>query len=964
MARFNFAIPGRSKKQAAPIPPPLEPMSKAQRILGSDSLSPTSWEDSSASGISASVPETVSSSSRADDRSRRAPPREWGDDSDVVPRHLRYDGTTTDDEAYSQDTRAPREQASSSTIKSWYDKSKQPLAISQQTSASAMAKGLPSKAQRLLDMENIYSHTAQSKGRKKPSRLDLSRSARSKPQSRDADSSPRSVLSPLSTTSPTTPDAVLRSRRKLTKHPTHESLRRDAAAAAAAAAQRPATSASHTRRNKQQQSQQQPQSQQQQPSRQQQATQRLNDISTLYRHYEQMSFAQFMGDNDDNLDSTGHGETLRMDKDPAELAETLAPARDEYRPRHIPTHSIDRQRDDSGPLNSHPMQSNSPSPRDVPSSSQRSPPANGLQHIQITHPPRRGSDQLSPTDCGASVSSRHTRTSKASFQASELQDKSVLMLSSDSEEDEEETSYVNGLTQDSASSTQGTSRSPVPGVGSSILSEDQSISPSMRSDESLSPRGRHSSQFRAMSSTPTGFFTIGATHFSSKSTSPAPSTINSRETVQRVPYAGLPDSKSNVSLPTTNSSVGTSERRKRPESYGIQQARCITLVSARGPRSDKDTGDETDPSPTSNRRASARQSNATMSTQTASSPPLSPTSMEFYIQPAQPESANGQDGDGLMGLTQQEKMLIHALRQRRKQMRRNSPPEGALPQRSQSSMGHMPKVSENTITEDFDFPAPPSKREARARAMGSHAGSESSSMVSLAIPGAPDDGLNGGDLPSSSTPDGTLFVLSPPSSHSKPAPSKSSSRKLRTSTSFDSFHPRSQQPLPTPPRQAPIAEQDDDLSALRMELGGLSHPSATSGNKRLSRGRSTTTPTNLRNSLPVPPRPTIDTASVRRQNSTMTRQEGSKTRRGRTPTLRNQHRDHWDIVEEEIPHMLPSQPETETDEEPGIPRPDSPISPMTVLDPPARGSTMNKPGVRLSAFGPPPGEFAWWGDED
>jgi hypothetical protein len=65
-----------------------------------------------------------------------------------------------------------RRQSNASTIYSHYDRSKVPLSISQQTSNSAMAKGLPSKANSLLDMDGTLAGPAHRK--KKPSRLDLS----------------------------------------------------------------------------------------------------------------------------------------------------------------------------------------------------------------------------------------------------------------------------------------------------------------------------------------------------------------------------------------------------------------------------------------------------------------------------------------------------------------------------------------------------------------------------------------------------------------------------------------------------------------------------------------------------------------------------------------------------------------------------------------------------------------------
>ncbi|OAA57126.1 hypothetical protein SPI_07507 [Niveomyces insectorum RCEF 264] len=109
----------------------------------------------------------------------------FDDESGVLPIDPNGDRRNTGDgdartDAFGQgeqsiaDASSIRRKHSSSTIVSYYDKSKVPLVISQQTSSSAMAKGLPLKASSLLDMDGTLARTADD-ARKKPTKLDLSR---------------------------------------------------------------------------------------------------------------------------------------------------------------------------------------------------------------------------------------------------------------------------------------------------------------------------------------------------------------------------------------------------------------------------------------------------------------------------------------------------------------------------------------------------------------------------------------------------------------------------------------------------------------------------------------------------------------------------------------------------------------------------------------------------------------------
>ena len=139
MGKFGF--PSR-KKNSAPIVTVVDPpLSKAHKILGSTPLSidgrPPKAYGNSSRGFRLSVTESLGSArdlatwSRADNLSQGG--SSWGGDSDVIPREkIKGLGMVENYSEYDTDySSALREKASSSTISSWYDKTKMPLAISQ-----------------------------------------------------------------------------------------------------------------------------------------------------------------------------------------------------------------------------------------------------------------------------------------------------------------------------------------------------------------------------------------------------------------------------------------------------------------------------------------------------------------------------------------------------------------------------------------------------------------------------------------------------------------------------------------------------------------------------------------------------------------------------------------------------------------------------------------------------------------
>lgn len=953
MAKFTFPIPGRSKKTAAATTS-TEPMSKAQRILGSTHLSIDSkkqWDNTSNSGISVSVSESTASATNSSGRNR--PRKEWGDDSEVMPERLLR--VNEEDGAYSDYTGALREQPSSSTIKSWYDRTTQPLSVSQQTSASAMAKGPPSKAQRLLDMDNKHT-PATNKDKKKPAMLDLSSTKSGKKDwdgpvlGNDYVTRSPSILSPL-----TPGGSGKRPRRRIQKRSTHESLRKQQEQEERS---RPGTGGS-----------------QKQPD-----SGRHDDLPSLYKHYEQMSFAQMMDEEDEVK------EVLKPDKYSEPQSDRLADVKEDGPAAVFQQQPYRREEDVQGPLNSHPTivshSTNSSRSTQRTHPTPLSHPTYGLNYpTQVVHAPTPTKMEHSPSDYAASVSSRHTRTSKASkrteksFQTADLQEKSVLMLSSDSEEDDEDDAYDESRDTISAA--------PTPRRSSVTETPADSHGTMLDDSNSLSTRNSNLTATNRMSSAPAGFLTI-PTHLGSKTPSPVstPSTGNLRESTQWGPQTfHIPPSPSDASLSTTVSSASTTMTWQEREGYGVQEARAVTMVPAQGPddvveeeATDSDLEYE---NPQSVVRESQLPPAANTAEPTPPMSPLSPSSMEFYIQTPQPLAMDG-GHEHMMGLTRQEQMLIQALRQRRETMRQSSAPAPAeSSQRRTSQRGHRSNPSEATITEstfNFGFPAPPSnKNDASSTAQ--------SSMVDLPIPGNKED--DNPDRSSSCTADGTMFVLSPPPTHHK---TKSITNSIRESRSTGSIRRSVQQPPPTTgvsrddAMQAPLERTRSKRASPRDSLM-IPKPRASLRRQRLPSEREREREQNGTPERPTPqgkqfehwpiteeePAPLPLPQRSQKQYHSVTpeqhpiRQSSLRKPQHRSPPRRQE--DHFDV---QSYNQTPARGNAHVDQDAGIPRPDSPISPMAEAFPavPTKRRTQLNQGARLSAFGPPQGEFGWWGDED
>ncbi|KAK1998894.1 hypothetical protein LX36DRAFT_14549 [Colletotrichum falcatum] len=622
-SKFTFPMPGRKQKE--PFGPIVSgPMSKAQKILGIAEINidaPRQWDTASASGISVSVSESTATYNasemtrglRHDDGASSCRNPQWEQESEIVPACLASRFSQLNTAGEFTETSSLTRRGSNSTITSWYDKSKMPLSISQQTSSSAMAKGLPPKANAVLDIEGKESnHLASSddpKARKRPSRLDLGpllalhkhHSLRGKTESQQVARESRRQPSLTSLASlpqlERTPSIPQRAQRKLTRRSTLDSIK--------SMGGRPRAGSSSRRG--------------------------ANDISTLpnlYEHYEQMTF-------DSALGHDGHDGPLAA-SDPS-----LDPA---GQTRLRSSSTADQKKNAPRPPPRPPIQYEATSPTTE-------------DHVgAFPEPPRPTGQyqqmQAADRDCASSVSSRYTKTSRASKRTShsivesDLMEKSVLSLSSDSEED--------GLT-DSVSKFTESRGSDASSLGpSSLRSANSRDAPS-----SVAKSSRRSTKHTGFAST------VDYLGIPSKAP-PAQPPVNYPTRMSSLPATAYkpPAASNRLSRHSTNSSSTTrssGDRPARPAYGGAQETRASSVpppaefyappVRVEQPQ----------------RMLAAKSSSARSVDQPT--PPISPTSTKASI-PAEPSADTPSETDArFMAVTRQEEMLLAALRMKRARMR-------------------------------------------------------------------------------------------------------------------------------------------------------------------------------------------------------------------------------------------------------------------------------------------------------
>ncbi|KAK3934996.1 hypothetical protein QBC46DRAFT_272696 [Diplogelasinospora grovesii] len=669
MSKFTFPLPGRKQKSAHP-PTISGPLTKVQKILGTGEINIDSstapkdsnrpWEAKSSSGISITLSETsaghtdggesglmtLGEDESLDSIAQRM--GRWEDESEIIPRGLNRQSQTamgSQGNDLITDASSLRRRQSSSTITSFYDKSKLPLSISQQTSSSAMAKGLPAKANALLDVDGAISGGK----KKKPTRLDLS-SFLSKAKSSkyiNPETVKGQLLAPEVARSPSDMPSS-----PLTPPPIQQRV--------------------EPPRPLQQPSQGREAANPSDPTRHRPTKSTVN-LHNLYDHYEQRTFQDMM-----EKEMYGGGFT---DAD-------LEPHVD----RQISAYPTPPTSSSTNAyLSPVPVPPVPPVPIQAQHAAKQARMANAVDMPSITGT-SPSSLMSPPADCNASISSRHTRTSKASKRTDrsltdiDLQQNSVLSLSSDSEDDGYATSAKGSLAVPPLSDGQVSPTSPRSAM-------------SQRSGAASTQDSRGKQQKRTSFAASPQFHTIPegtatATAIPPKIAARASSLVPGPVAKKQSPGFSHQTSRYSVATTATCRTVSYDSR----QSVDVDDTKAIAMVPAQSvPQRPKrpESLDEF-PSPPGHRAPIpiARRT----STSEQPTPPLSPTSVDFYLQ-SQRNSTAGFDNGSIrsgqslssaakagrrssnssslydansgrfMAVTRQEEMLLAALRMKRARMR-------------------------------------------------------------------------------------------------------------------------------------------------------------------------------------------------------------------------------------------------------------------------------------------------------
>lgn len=693
--RLKFPLPHRRQKQqhheVQSISAPMT--NKAQKFLGNaeiniDASSPTSpqepsrpWETRSAisgvSGISVTVSETTASGTLSRPGGTTVTtgtvPRgkaAWDQESDIIPKGLGISGSSAGRNQaldITTDASSLRRRGSGSTIVSYYDKSKLPLSISQQTSNSAMAKGLPNKAAELLDME-CPRPAPTPPTKKKPGRLDLSHLLPSSASARlarfahkgsmvlgpDLLTRSPSLLSTSPGVSPSRSDS--KSEKKLSRKLTKESLR-------SLSSPRPQRLGSWSA---------EPKSAGPSTAGLRKRATDTGNLHHLYEHYEQTSFRDTI--NHDATASTSSRRPSEQDADSGSAADSRKESRQSTatsspstnKPRHHVSPSFNS-------VSWRPFPAYSPGEDCGPIAEN---PRTSLTSSNLASP---------PGEYATSVSSRHTRTSRASKMTESFADfdpnaTSILSLSSDSEDEYPDMPRT------------GTSNTSI-GSRDSIFSPVEHRRPSNTSLSQDSLRSQPRSKFRTSLSPQAPFQSIPEY---AKGPTPAPPSINPRTsslgsalTNNNSPRPSIsssvrsPSRLSQVSA-STSESIPTHFSRPRPSVTGasprqVSEVRHVAMLQS---RTSTPVQKRPEPIPEQTNRSPVAKS-ADTEKRSQPTPPLSPSSMEFVIR-GQFDTTTAHEGpiltlsgadsaghERFIAVTRQEEMLLAAMRAKRALMREN-----------------------------------------------------------------------------------------------------------------------------------------------------------------------------------------------------------------------------------------------------------------------------------------------------
>lgn len=654
MAFFLFPAPGR--KKMASHPPLTEPMSKAHRILGSFPLSidapPSNRDDASSSALSDDRSVTTATSCDPDSEAGDSfddhdvgiakSDSGWGDESGVLPHSLRLDNHFDDEAAGTITPSILRKSRSSSTIKSWYDKTKLPLSISQQTSSSAMAKGLPNKPDRMLDLD-LHSVCSldvptKSKNKKKPAKLDLS-SLMSAPRlirkvshrqlggggevalGLTCTKNAPIVLSPMTTMDGNLPQAPLLDASQ--RAPPNLTASRHDATGRRSGNQWPRTNDA------------------------------LSALPTLYDHYEQMSMRHVMK----------QCSQPDLSRSKAEPRAPRSSSKVEWQLARRPSKCFDEFHD---------------SPPPTPQT------AFHTKHMETSPLPATST---------TSVSNRHTKVSKTtvrSFGSADLQQTSVLMLS-DSEGDD----IPDDMSPLCKRTTQATARR------SPALENDVPplVASRSRASKERSKCSEKSADKRCKSSKQASFAPTD-TYMASGAWPPPTDSLRGATFLSSSIHsasAATDSSSRRTSLASNHSASSAATEQSKRSGYGIREARAVTMLPARPSSVARNDADETRQPMLDWDDSRHRQSIASSTDQLT--PPLSPTSVDFYIRSARSSIDGPGSHSRLMAVSRQEEMLLSALRQKQKAMRGSAMTdllEGIEGQEGEPSDGRRPSVTKSS----------------------------------------------------------------------------------------------------------------------------------------------------------------------------------------------------------------------------------------------------------------------------
>ncbi|KAL6866617.1 hypothetical protein J3F83DRAFT_115450 [Trichoderma novae-zelandiae] len=627
MKKFTFSRPARKKPQE-PQPPPMPstmPMSKAHKILGSTPLNIDSpHHDPKLPTVSVGMYDNKA----LDHADMNMPGDRRRNERQPSPSNRRLSALTDSMGFGAKNLPGTLKKAqSSSTIKAWHDMSKHSRSLSRQASIPVMNSSHSPNTQASPDADESP------RSKKKPPRLDFTSMAPPlRTPGKESSTVNHSLPSASARTPVTTPYSATSHRqsdlRGMFKRRTKDSFRSFVTDSTPQSAVEGRRMTSHSSDNR---------------------------LSTLYNHYEQMTFRDAM-DEPGVMSSAAHKKELAGGQAESEWREAQA------------RHNLDW-------LHKPISESQEPKP---------------MAHSEYSS---------SPGDGARSVSSRHTRTSRASrqtdsgiIQGADFYDKSVLLLSSDSEQDEED--------EDAKAPTRNHLPLPArPLTESSGHGQTRSARP--RQASGREPSGEPPSKKTSFASPNVYIAAPGAER---KRMSPSPSRLN----------PPLRDgSRASSPKPSVGSTNSTGSGMTGQIGYGAEDSHLTTVLPARRPSQaeldrQKALAQLTRGAGSSLRRESVATSSGQPEHETV---PPSPTSVSRYLRSARSSVDDSASQGCVMTLTRQEEMLISALRKKTQAMREksqlasaSSPQSDPIPARRRVS-GSSQVVTDSML--DFDFPAPP-----------------------------------------------------------------------------------------------------------------------------------------------------------------------------------------------------------------------------------------------------------------